>query len=134
MKTYTAQKIGKTGEKHAARMLHRAGYRILARNKHFGKNELDLVVKDKQYIVFVEVKTRTAEGADAFSSRPSQAVDRSKRRHVADAAIAYLRAKPTSLCPRFDVVEVYLDRARRLKLLKINHIVDAFSVNGKARH
>ncbi|MBQ9801632.1 MAG: YraN family protein [Clostridia bacterium] len=134
MKTYTPQKVGKTGEKHAARMLRRAGYRVLARNKHFGKNELDLVVKNKQYIVFVEVKTRTAEGAKTLGTRPAEAVDHSKRRHVADAAIAYLGANPTPLCPRFDVVEVYLDRAKRLKLLKINHIIDAFSVNGKARH
>lgn len=134
MKIYSKQEIGKRGERLAARFLRRAGYRVVARNKHFGKNELDLVVKDKAYLVFVEVKARTAEGLEAFVARPAEAVDREKRQHTVSAAITYLKENPTTLCPRFDVVEVYLDRSNRLHLLKINHIIDAFSVNGRPRH
>ncbi len=134
MKEYSKDAIGKRGERLAARFLRRAGYRVVARNRHFGKNELDLVVKDKAYIVFVEVKTRTANGTDAFTARPAEAVDREKRVRTADAARAYLKEHPTPLCPRFDVIEVYLDRTKRLRRLKLNHIIDAFSVSGKPRH
>ncbi len=134
MKIYTKQEIGKKGERLAARFLRRAGYRVVARNRHFGKNELDLVVKDRTCLVFVEVKARTAEGLEAFTARPAEAVDREKRQRTASAAVAYLKENPTPLCPRFDVVEVYLDRTKRLRPLKINHIIDAFSANGKPRH
>lgn len=133
MKVYTRQQIGRKGERVAAKFLRRAGYRILARNQHFGRNELDLVVKDRQYIVFVEVKTRSTEGSDISSQRPADAVDLKKRKHTSDAAIAYLKEHKTTLCPRFDVVEVYLDRTKRLHTVKINHIMDAFSANGKIR-
>lgn len=133
MRTYTNQAVGKKGERRAARYLRRLGYRVLARNVHCGKNELDLVVKNKQYLVFVEVKTRTAEGLEAFLSRPSEAVDREKRARTVAAAFEYLRKHPSRLCPRFDVVEVYLDREARLNTLKINHIEDAFSAKGATR-
>ena len=133
MKVYTRQQIGRKGERVAAKFLRRAGYRILARNQHFGRNELDLVVKDQQYIVFVEVKTRSVEGTNITSQRPADAVDREKRTHTSDAAIAYLKEHKTPLCPRFDVVEIYLDRKKRLHTVKINHIIDAFSVNGNIR-
>ena len=126
-------KIGKIGERAAARYLRRQGCRILARNRHQGKNELDLVVKDGNFIAFVEVKTRAYDSPDAISVRPSQAVDGEKRTRTRDAALAYLRENPTALCPRLDVIEVYLDRSRRLKPFKINHIPGAFAPNGAPR-
>ena len=134
MRTKTTKEIGKKGERIAARFLRRAGYRIIAKNRHFGKNELDLIAKNKQYIVFVEVKTRTANSLEEFFSRPSDAVDREKRQRTVRASIAYLKENYTKLCPRFDVVEVYLDRSRRNRTLKINHIIDAFSATGAIRH
>lgn len=133
MKVYTSQQIGRKGERVAAKFLRREGYRIVAKNQHFGRNELDLVVKDKQYIVFVEVKARSAEGPDTLPNRPAEAVDREKRLRTAKAAFAYLNENKTALCPRFDVIEVYLDRAKRLRPVKINHIIDAFSSNGNIR-
>ena len=126
-------KIGRLGERAAARFLRRKGCRILARNHHEGKNELDLIVKDGCYIAFVEVKTRAFDSADEADIRPSQAVDLKKRLRTRDAAFAYLREHPTTLCPRLDVIEVYLDRSCRLKPFKINHIPGAFSPNGSLR-
>ena len=133
MREYTKQEIGRRGERAAARYLKRQGYRVLAKNKHFGKNELDLVVKNKQHIVFVEVKTRSFEGTLVSVTRPADAVDHNKRARTVEAAMAYLKACKTALAPRFDVVEVYLDRAKRLRAFKINHIPDAFGVNTKVR-
>ena len=132
MKLFSKADIGKRGEKIAARYLKKKGYRILGRNLHFGKNELDLVAKNKECLTFVEVKTRTYERAeDAEQYRPSLAVDREKRLRTAQATKAYLRAHPTRLCPRLDVIEVYLDRQNRNKPFKINHIEAAFAANGK---
>ena len=133
MREYTKQEIGRRGERVAARYLKRQGYRIIAKNKHLGKNELDLVAKNKHYVVFVEVKTRSFDGPTLPVTRPADAVDCDKRTRTVQAATAYLKECKIALIPRFDVVEVYLDRTRRLRVFKINHIPDAFGVNTKIR-
>ncbi len=133
MKVYTSQQVGRQGERVAAKFLKRAGYHILARNKHFGRNELDLVAKDKQYIIFVEVKTRSLEGDKEVFWRPADAVDTEKRKRTVTAAVNYLKKYKSPLCPRFDVVEVYLDREKRLRTVRVNHIIDAFSSSGNIR-
>ena len=130
MKLFDKKDIGNTGEHIAARYLRRNGYKILAKNRHFGKNELDLVAKDKHCIAFVEVKTLSFADVNDAYNRPSDKVDAGKRQRTVEAAKAYLRAHPTPLCPRLDVIEVYLDR-NTLKPFKINHIPDAFSAKGK---
>ncbi len=132
MMLFSKQDIGKYGEKLAARYLKKKGYRVVGKNLHFGKNELDLIVKNKQFLAFVEVKTRSYENVEeAEQSRPALAVDQEKRLRTVQAAKAYLRAHSTHLCPRLDVVEVYLDRQKRLKPFKIHHIEAAFAANGK---
>lgn len=134
MKLFSRQDVGKRGEKIAARYLKKKGYRVVGKNLHFGKNELDLVVKNKDFLAFVEVKTRSYEQKeDAEQHRPALAVDQDKRSRTVQAAKAYLRAHPTSLCPRLDVIEVYLDRQNRNKPFKINHIEAAFAANGRLR-
>ena len=132
MKLFSKKDVGKYGEQLAARYLKKMGYRVLGRNLHFGKNELDLVVKNKTILAFVEVKTRSYERTeDAEQHRPALAVDHDKRLRTVQAARDYLRVHPTHLCPRLDVVEVYLDRQNRNKPFKINHIESAFAANGK---
>ena len=129
---YTAKQVGELGERLAAKHLKKIGYRILGKNLHFGKNELDLVAKDGRFLVFVEVKARSFEG-ELPIARPADAVDLGKRRRTVLAALNYLKVHPSPLCPRFDVVEVYLDREQHLKPTKINHILDAFTASGKTR-
>ncbi len=132
MKVLSKKDVGKRGERIAARYLKKKGYRVVGRNLHFGKNELDLVVKNKEFLAFVEVKTRSYERMeDAELHRPALAVDHDKRMRTVQAAKAYLHTHPTHLCPRLDVVEVYLDRNRRNKPFKINHIEAAFAASGK---
>lgn len=95
---------GAWGEALAARRLADDGCVILGRNVRFGpRDELDLVVRDGQVLVFVEVKTRQSEDYGA----PVAAVDRAKRRALSRAAMRYLRAlKYRPMYLRFDVVEV----------------------------
>ena len=130
MMLFGKKEIGDVGERLAARYLRRAGYRILAKNARFGRNELDLVVKNRECIAFVEVKTLTFADPADIDRRPARAVDMAKRKRTVEAARAYLREHYTGLCPRLDVVEVYLDRSKRPKLLKILHIPAAFDAKG----
>ncbi len=134
MKELSIRAIGRRGERIAARHLKRQGYKIVGKNLHYRKNELDIIAADRQYLVFVEVKTRTflsSTGADTV--RPATAVDAEKRKRTVEAAMAHLAAHHTELCPRFDVIEIYLDQSRRYRAFKINHIEDAFTASGKFR-
>ena len=130
MKLLGKKDIGNIGERAAARFLRRQGCRVLARKCHCGRNELDIVARDGSYIAFVEVKTLTFDSPEQVDRRPSLAVDMAKRKRTVEAARAYLHANPTKLCPRLDVIEVYLDRSKRMKPFYIHHIPDAFSADG----
>lgn len=123
----TTTEIGRLGEKHAAKFLKKNGYRILEKNLHQSHNEIDMIVKNKTYIVFVEVKARTVD-EDLFSAygSPAVAVNKAKQQRTITAAKAYLASGIASqLQPRFDVVEIYLSKQHH-KLLHINHMIDAF--------
>ena len=124
--------IGRLGEAYAARFLKKNGYRVLEKNKHKSHNELDLIVTDKDYLVFVEVKARSvSEDFHLPYGSPASAVDRQKQRRTVKAAQAYLsscRKKDQGKQPRMDVIEVFLEKDTH-KLLKINHIVNAFGAS-----
>lgn len=111
--------LGRAGEEAAARYLVRKGYRLRHRNWHRSHLELDLVAEWLGEIVFVEVKTRHAEGLAA----PSSAVDREKREHLRAAAAAYLACHGLNAPYRFDIIEVVGEHAP----FSIRHIEDAFS-------
>ena len=97
------QIVGARGEKAAAQFLRRHGYRILLKNFRSGKAEVDIVARHKDWLVFVEVKTRETEEFGA----PSEAVDRDKQRNLSKAALDYLRLLGNPRIHwRFDIVEV----------------------------
>jgi len=112
---------GELGERAARRHLQKLGLKFLAANFRADDGEIDLVFKDSQCLVFVEVKTRSSEEW----VRPAAAVNQEKRRLVARAARAYLKQihnPPVKV--RFDIVEVLLaeDQVR-----EIRHWPNAFS-------
>jgi putative endonuclease len=93
--------VGRAGEAVAAALLRSKGLEILARNWRHGRFELDLVCADGETLVFVEVKTRQAEGL----AEPADALTTAKRRALAKAAQAWLSAHAAWQRPcRFDVV------------------------------
>lgn len=95
---------GLWGEKRAAAFLERKRFKILGRRVRVGRrDELDIVARDGEVLVFVEVKTRQ----DEDFGRPASAVDRSKRHAMSRAAVRYMKklSKPPAYF-RFDVVEV----------------------------
>ena len=98
--------IGDRGERLAAEFLGTRGFKIIARNwrsPHDRRDEIDLVCRDGEVLVFVEVKTRTATALVPGY----HAVDRRKKDVLRRAATAYLRGlRPPSAFFRLDVVEV----------------------------
>ena len=124
----TTTEIGRYGEKLAAKFLRKSRYRIIDKNSHQSHNEIDIVATYKNYIVFVEVKTRTVD-IDMYSDygTPASAVTLSKQKRLITAAKAYLskHKKYYKKQPRMDVIEVYLSNETG-KPLRINHFEDAF--------
>ena len=118
-------KSGLWGEKVAARMLKRKGYKILAQRLRVGRrDEIDIVARQKDVMVFVEVKTRASEDF----GRPITAVNRAKRNRQSRAAIRFmkkLKTKPTYF--RFDVVEVI--GTYETTNPEIRHIENAFNLS-----
>src|SRR6266851_7351009 len=109
---------GARGEKLACGFLRRHGYKILYRNFRGRRGgEIDIVCRDNDTLVFVEVKTR---GREDFG-RPVEAVDREKRKRISRGALAWLRMLDNpDILFRFDVVEVVVagDAKPRLELIK----------------
>jgi putative endonuclease len=95
---------GKWGERMAEKHLRGKGYRILGRRVRVGgRDEIDLVTRDGNVLVFIEVKTRASERY----GRPIAAVDQHKRQVTSRAAVRYIRKlKNPDVLFRFDVVEV----------------------------
>ena len=119
--------LGDIGEDAAASYLKKNHYRIRERNFVSGKNEIDIIAENREYIVFVEVKTRTyrEKNIERFGS-PRLAVDARKRRCVIAAASHYFSALKQKKRIRFDVIEVYLTDEATPKVQDIHHIPDAF--------
>jgi putative endonuclease len=100
------QTLGRIGEDLACRELERRGYAIVARRYRLRGGELDIVARDGQTIVFVEVKAR----AGRQFGRAADAVTGLKRRRMAQLALDYLtRYRLTRCSCRFDVVSIQLE-------------------------
>lgn len=110
--------LGNNGEILAARYLMEQGLAILEYNWRSGHKEIDLVAKERDVLVFVEVKTRSSNKyGDA-----QYAVTPAKMRNLTLAAEAYIRAKRTDAEVRFDIVAITGDEEKHT----IEHIRDAF--------
>ena len=131
-------KLGQLGEKIAADFLVKNGYKIVDRNRHISRNEIDIIAEDSSFLVFVEVKTRSvAYEESSYYGSPGRAVDYKKRSNIVSAAKAYLMCNYTDKQPRIDVIEVYMkdrsDNSISPQILSINHIRDAFDNKGRKR-
>ncbi|MDR1299213.1 MAG: YraN family protein [Oscillospiraceae bacterium] len=121
-KNADAKSRGDHGEALAMDMLLRSGYTPVARGYRTRYGEIDLIVRDGRYIVFVEVKLRAS---DAFA-QAREFVSRSKQRKIKTTASIWLASHETGLQPRFDVVEVYARAGDNAPPPQINHIENAF--------
>jgi len=116
--------VGLWGEHQAEAFLERKGYKILSRRFRLSaRDELDLVARDGETLVFVEVKTRNTESF----GRPMAAVDRNKRHYLSRAAVRYLRKLGRPVNFRFDVIEVIGEKGCELPVIR--HIEAAFPLD-----
>lgn len=113
---------GSWGETVAAEYLKKKKYKLAATNYKCRYGEIDLIVYNRKYLVFVEVKLRkSAKFAAALEH-----VDWHKQQRLRTTAELYLSLYPTELQPRFDVIEVYAPEGIDTKNPVINHLEDAF--------
>lgn len=111
------KKLGNKGEKRAANFLRKQGYQIVEKNYHSFLGEIDIVAKEGESIVFVEVKTRRSTDFGL----PQEALSYDKRRRLSKLALNYLahRRIEGSNC-RFDVVSILMDnnKVKHIELIK----------------
>lgn len=113
---------GAWGEALAAEYLRKKRYSIVAAGYQCRFGEIDLIVKDRKYLVFVEVKLRKR----GEFARAMEYVDRRKQDRIRVTASMYLSQNPTKLQPRFDVIEIYAPEGTATTHPEIYHMEDAF--------
>ncbi|MGD8321320.1 MAG: YraN family protein [Gemmatimonadota bacterium] len=116
-----AHALGRWGEARAERFLRERGWTVLARNYRFGRREVDLVVRRRNLVAFVEVKTRAGSGFGA----PQEAITALKRREIEAVATHFLaRHAMEGVSVRFDAVAIVVQPDRRV--VGIEHVEDAW--------
>ncbi len=119
---------GRLGEQAARRQLRRQGMKFLTANFRSPRGEIDLVFRDADCLVFIEVKTRSSEDW----VRPAAAVDKERRQRLTRAGLDYLRLlRNPPVKVRFDIVEVLLnDGAVR----EVRHLPNSFAMERPYRY
>ena len=110
--------LGKIGEDLAVAYLTDKGYKILERNWRNVHKEIDIIAKDGETLVVVEVKTRQNDGF----GEPDMAVTRQKQMRLVYAANAYVFRNRLDIDIRFDIISIVFNNGNP----KIDHIEDAF--------
>jgi putative endonuclease len=115
------QEFGKKGEALAEEYLKRKGFQIIKKNYRYGHKEIDLIAKEGNTIVFVEVKAGRSKSFGA----PHERVDSRKQRNLIDAANDFIQKEDTANCDfRFDVLAITYRKGKE----DIDHIRGAFMV------
>ena len=112
--------LGHKGEAIACDYLADKGYQILEKNWRFSRAEVDIIAKDGEILVFIEVKTRS----NNTFAEPEEAITSKKEALMADAAAIYMEKIGHDWEIRFDIITVCLQPE-----LKIKHYIDAFFPN-----
>jgi putative endonuclease len=119
---------GRLGERTAKRHLKRQGLKFLTANFRTERGEIDLVFRDRDCLVFVEVKARSSEEW----TRPAAAVDAERRRRLTQCGLDYLRLlKNPAVKVRFDIVEVLLENSA---VREVRHLPNAFPMERPHRY
>jgi putative endonuclease len=113
---------GGAGEAFALKWLKKKGYTPVGMGYRSRFGEIDLIVKNREYIVFVEVKLRK----DSRFAEAREFVTAAKQERIQLTAQQYLSEHETGLQPRFDVMEIYAPEGAREKDYIVNHIENAF--------
>src|SRR5436190_24339195 len=119
---------GKLGEREAKNHLRRAGLKFLTANFRSPRGEIDLILRDGDCLVFVEVKTRSSEEW----TRPAAAANARKRRLLSQAALDYLKLlNQPRVKMRFDIVEVLVHDGA---VGQVRHLPNTFALSPPYRY
>lgn len=110
--------LGNKGEAFALHLLMSKGFKILERNWRFRKDEVDIIATDDQFLVIVEVKTRST----SYFGEPYTAVTKKKQGFLIRAANAYIEKQDIDLECRFDIISIVFAKDKPY----VDHIEDAF--------
>lgn len=110
--------LGTLGEELACRFLEEKGYQLLEKNWRFSRAEVDIIAKDGDILVFIEVKTRSSE----YFGKPEEFVSAQKETLISDAAAVYMEKIGHEWEIRFDIIAVLHNQTTT----KISHFEDAF--------
>ena len=113
---------GHWGEEKAATFLRRRGYKIIGMNYACRMGEIDIIARNRKFIVFAEVKLRKS----AAFAEAREFVTIAKQERIKTTAAMWLSENETSLQPRFDVIEIYAPEGPESRDVSIRHIEDAF--------
>ena len=116
---------GAFGEQYTCDYLVGKGFQILARNFHSRYGEIDVIACNEQYLVFVEVKTRSP-GAIA---QPQMAVTKSKQQKLIKTALVWMQKNPPDRQPRFDVIALTVS-GNPPEVTELTHFQNAFGTGG----
>lgn len=113
---------GRWGEEKAAAFLRRKGYKIIGMNYACRMGEIDIIARNRKFIIFAEVKLRKS----AAFAEAREFVTIAKQERIKITAAVWLSENETSLQPRFDVIEIYAPEGPESRNVNIRHIEDAF--------
>ncbi len=111
--------LGRLGEQLARDFLIAKGYQILEQNWVCGHKEIDIIAKDGNELVIVEVKTRRV----TYLVDPEETVDKYKQQFLIWAADSYVQRNNLDIDVRFDIVAIVIDKNNEHR---IEHIENAF--------
>lgn len=114
--------LGAWGEEQAAAYLRKKRYQILSCNYRCRLGEIDLICKNRRYLVFAEVKLRKT----TTFGEAREFVGFEKQNRIRATAELWLQQNPTELQPRFDVIEIYAPDGLETAKPRIIHLEDAF--------
>jgi putative endonuclease len=119
---------GALGERAARQHLKKLGLKFLTANFRSNRGEIDLIFRDDDCLVFVEVKTRSSEEW----TRPAAAVNARKRRLLSQCAMDYLTLlRRPQIKIRFDIVEVLLQEG---EVREVRHLPNTFTISSPLRY
>ena len=113
------KEIGQIGEDAAVLFLEQLGYNILERNWRFSRAEIDIIAKDHDILVFVEVKTRSYN----YYGEPEDFINERKEHLLSDAASQYMNLIKYDWEIRFDIISILILKNQELQ---IKHFKDAW--------
>ena len=112
--------LGKEGEDLAVSFCRKKGYKVLEKNYRTTFGEIDIIAKDGDGLVFIEVKTRT----DNSFGYPFEAVNSRKREKIRRVALCFMKKYRQEVPARFDVLSIIIQEGKK----RVEHIKDAFEV------